>query len=257
MKSRTWILLRGLAREKGHWGPFAESFQSAFKNDEVLMIDLPGTGENRHLPSPTNIGGIFEFVRGQAVERAQASSTFTPVALSLGAMVAMEWMKRRPADLAGAVLINTSSKALSPVYHRLRWQMWCQFLRVVTMPSPRDRERTIIDMMINSEEMRVKALPVWAKVATDHPVSYRNMASQLAAAAFYEGLDQPTNVPVLLLNSLGDRFVDPSCSTALHEKWGWPIERHSWGGHDLPWDDADWIIQKIKAWCSANGAGRN
>jgi hypothetical protein len=34
----------------------------------------------------------------------------------------------------------------------------------------------------------------------------------------------------------------------LHEKWGWPIERHPWAGHDLPWDDPQWVISQIDTW---------
>lgn len=255
MKNKTWILLRGLAREKGHWGPFAETFTQTFKSQgEVLQIDLPGTGEFRNLTSPASIKEIFEFVRGQAIERAPSNSTFNLVAISLGGMVAMEWMKQRPEDLSGAVLINTSLKSLSPIYHRLRWQIWGKFLKVLTEQSPRERERLIIDMLINKEEARNAALPVWTKIASDHPVSYRSALNQLMAAARFNGLDKETSVPVLLLSSLGDRFVDPSCSTALHDKWDWPIERHPWGGHDLVWDDPDWIIAKIKSWSSSAGA---
>lgn len=257
MKNKTWILLRGLAREKGHWGPFAERFTEAVAPDQVLQIDLPGTGEFRNVTSPTSIKGIFEFVRGQAIERVQDNNLFVIVAISLGGMVAMEWMKHRPEDLAGAVLINTSLKGASPVYNRLRWQIWPKFLQAVSTQSPRERERLIIDMLINSEEARAQALPVWTKIASDHPVSYRSVLNQLWAAATFEGLEKETQVPVLLLSSLGDRFVDPSCSTVLHEKWGWPIERHAWGGHDLPWDDSEWMIQKIKAWTSSTVAKQN
>jgi pimeloyl-ACP methyl ester carboxylesterase len=252
MKNNTWIILRGLGREKGHWGPFAGRFHDAFPEDEILYVDLPGTGEFRGTASPANVAGIFQFVRGKAIERAKAQASFKLVAVSLGAMVAMEWLKQKPDDLAGAVLINTSLKSLSPMYHRLRWQIWMKFLKLVTEQVPREREREIIDLLINSEEARAKALPLWTKLATDHPVSYRTMFNQLLAGSRFEGLNQPVNVPVLLLNSLGDRFVDPSCSAALHRKYGWPLERHAWAGHDLPWDDPEWCVAKIKAWDSSS-----
>lgn len=247
-KTTAWVLLRGLAREHGHWGPFVEQFKQTFPQDDVLPIDLPGSGEFIKERSPKTMGEIFTFVRAKAIERARSQSQFKIVAISLGGMVAMEWMNQRPEDLAGAVLINTSAKPLSPLYHRLRWQVWSKFAKVLTTQSAKERERQVIDLLMNSEEAREKALPLWMKLAIERPTSYLNFTNQILAAALFDGLKQAVDLPVLVLNGLGDRFVDPSCSTVLHEKWGWPIERHPWAGHDLPWDDADWTLQKIAAW---------
>lgn len=254
--AKTWILLRGLVREKGHWGPFLERFQMTFPGDKILPLDLPGAGEYRHLTCPRSMQGVFQFVRGQAVERADADARFRVLAISMGAMVALEWMRQKPEDLESCVLVNTSLKSLSPFYQRLRWQVWQKLLKVLTIQVPRDRERAIIEMLMNSEEARQKALPIWVKVATDHPVTYPNFVNQLFAAARFQGLSQKPDLPVLLLNSLGDRFTDPSCSEALHEKWGWPIERHPWAGHDLPWDDPSWVLDRIKTWYSLKDAER-
>ena len=252
MKSNnTWILLRGLAREKGHWGPFPEQLKEAFPGREVLCIDLPGVGEFRELSSPTRMQEIFEFVRGQAVEKAKAQSSFTLLAISLGGMVAMEWMRQRPSDLSGCVMINTSVGPLSPIYRRLRWQVWGRFLRLVTMKSPRERERAIIELLMNNEEVRAGALALWSKLAMERPIRHRVVLHQLLAASRYEGLTEPTSVPVLLLSGLGDRLVDPSCSQDLQERWGWSLERHPWAGHDLPWDDPEWTLNKLRAWAGA------
>ena len=61
----TWILLRGLAREKRHWGDFLEQFRSAFPNDKILALDLPGAGEFFKETSPRTVEGMFNFVRGE------------------------------------------------------------------------------------------------------------------------------------------------------------------------------------------------
>jgi pimeloyl-ACP methyl ester carboxylesterase len=225
-KTTAWILLRGLARERGHWGPFLEQFSNAFPKDEVLAIDLPGSGEFLNETSPKTMSEIFAFVRAKAIERARSQSQFKLVAMSLGGMVAMEWMSQRPEDLAGCVLINTSAKPLSPFYYRLRWQIWSKFAKVLATQSAKERERQVLDMIVNNEEARNKALPLWTKLAIDRPMSYSNFTNQLLAAALCGGLKAPVNLPVFILNGLGDRLVDPSCSTVLHEKWGWPIERH-------------------------------
>jgi pimeloyl-ACP methyl ester carboxylesterase len=243
-----WILLRGLARESGHWGPFVDQFKAAFPGDDVIALDLPGVGEFAKERSPRSVQEIFTFVRAEAVKRAKSQSPFKLVAMSLGGMVAMDWMEEKPDDLSAVVLINVSAKGFSPAYKRLRWQVWPGFLKAVSSQSFKEREKLLIDMLINSPEAREKALPVWVKIANEQRISYASFANQLLAAARFQGLKKEAPVPVLLLNGLGDRFVDPSCSTVLHEKWGWPLERHAWGGHDLPWDDPAWVINKIRDW---------
>jgi pimeloyl-ACP methyl ester carboxylesterase len=244
----TWILLRGLARESGHWGPFNELFHQTFADDEILNIDLPGSGEFVNVKASTSMSGILNFVRAQAMQRTRSHSSFKLVAISLGGMVAMEWMNQKPGDLAGCVLINTSDRSLSPAYKRLRWQVWRDLGKIIATQTVREREKQLTDLLLNNEEARAQALPLWAKIGLERPTSYLNFANQLLAASRFGGLKQAVDVPVLLLNGLGDRFVDPSCSTKLHEKWGWPIERHPWGGHDLPWDDPQWVISRIDTW---------
>lgn len=248
----TWILIRGLTREKGHWGSFIGQFRDRFPGDEVLAIDLPGFGDLHEQTSPRTIAEIFSVVRSQAIQVARSQNQFRVVAISLGGMVAMEWMRQDAQSLSGCVLINTSSRAHSPFYNRLRWQIWRQFLKAITITSPRDREKVILDMLMNNEAAKEAAFPLWLKIAKDRPVSYINFANQLAAAARFHGLERPPEVPVLLLNSLGDRLVEPSCSADLAKAWNCPIERHPWGGHELTWDDPEWILTKIKTWNDSN-----
>lgn len=250
-KSRTWILLRGLAREKGHWGPFVSQFQSAFPGDEILPIDFPGVGEFKDEVSPRTMDGIFKFVRARAVERTKAQTQFYLVAVSLGGMVAMEWLRSRPEDLGGAVLINTSVSSLSPFYYRLRWQVWGKFAGLLATTSPRDREKALTEILINSVTAREKALPIWNRLANERPIKASTFLHQLLAAAQFKNIPFDTKVPVLLLSGLGDRLVDPSCSFLLHDKTRWPMEKHPWGGHDLTWDDPDWILNHIKTWSKA------
>lgn len=253
--SSTWILIRGLAREQGHWGAFRDQFAASLpKGDDVLAIDLPGTGEHYQESSPMTMSSIFNHVRGEAIARTREQNQFKILAVSMGAMVAMEWLKQKPQDLSGCVLINSSSRSLSPAYRRLRWQIWGDFVKLAGEQNLRERERGILDLLLNNPEARAEALPLWAKIATERPVSYPNFFRQLTASATFGGLEKAPDVPTLLLNGLGDRFVDPSCSTQLHERYGWPIFRHPWAGHDTTWDDPQWVIDKIKLWATSANA---
>lgn len=248
---RTWILLRGLGREKGHWGSFTDQFQTRFSGDEVLALDLPGSGEFRDVTAPRTVRETFEFVRAKAVERAKSQNEFYLVALSLGGMIALEWLRQKPDDIAGCVLINSSSKAVSPMFHRLRWQIWTKFAAIVATSAPREREKAVLEIVVNSAPMREKALPLWYRLAVEHPIRYSTFANQLFAAAQFK--DLPENARnVLLICGLGDRLVDPSCSIRLHEKMNWPLVKHPWGGHDLTWDDPDWVLQNIGSWSEAS-----
>lgn len=251
MNSQTWVFFRGLAREHGHWGAFPEEFKKSFPGSSVFTIDLPGTGDYCDLESPTTISGIFQFAREQAMREMTSAglsgSRVHILAISLGGMVAMEWLRRFPEELAECVLINSSSQNLSSIHHRLRWQIWPDFVRLISIQSPREREKALIELLMNNEEARERALPIWTKIAQERPIGYGTLFKQLLAASRFKSLSEPVKVPVLVLNSLGDRLVDPSCSSVLSEKWKWPIARHPWAGHDLPWDDPEWIFEKIKS----------
>lgn len=251
-KPVVWVALRGLARERGHWGPFLDDWRAELGGDDVLAIDLPGVGEYAAQASPKTLAGIADFVRARAIERAP-NARYRLLTISLGAMVGFEWLRAYPNDIAGLVAINTSIASLSPFYHRLRWQVWSRFAKLATIQPARERERALIDLLINDPAAQARALPIWAKLAQERPVSYPTFANQLWAASRGGGPLVIHDCPGLILSGLGDRFVDPSCSTDLARATAWPIVRHPWAGHDLPWDDGAWVIARLKEWQETSG----
>ena len=76
------------------------------------------------------------------------------------------------------------------------------------------------------------------------------MLQQLVAASHYR-IKEKVPVPTLLIVGLGDRLVNPQCSEDIHDKFGYPIVRHPWGGHDLTVDDGPWVAEEIKKWVSS------
>ena len=65
--------------------------------------------------------------------------------MSLGGMVAVDWARRHPDELAACVLVNTSLRPFSPWYRRLRpanYPALLGFLR--PWLSDRQREQTIL-----------------------------------------------------------------------------------------------------------------
>ena len=52
---QNWLLIRGLARESGHWGDFLTQLQRAFPQAQIHCLDLPGCGINHRQSSPDSI----------------------------------------------------------------------------------------------------------------------------------------------------------------------------------------------------------
>ena len=115
----TWVLLRGLTGESGHWGAFVEQLQAALPGAKVVALDLPGNGVQFAQPSPTRVPVMVEHCRTQLAS-AGLAAPYHMVAMSLGAMVAAAWADAYPQDVATQVLINTSMRPFSRFYQRLR-----------------------------------------------------------------------------------------------------------------------------------------
>ncbi|MED5430791.1 MAG: alpha/beta hydrolase, partial [Pseudomonadota bacterium] len=99
--ARTWVLLRGLVREQKHWEEFPAQFQAAVPNDRVICLDLPGNGVFYREDSPTRIASMVAHAREQ-LSRQGESGPYYLVALSLGAMTAVQWLSQAPHEVAFA-----------------------------------------------------------------------------------------------------------------------------------------------------------
>jgi pimeloyl-ACP methyl ester carboxylesterase len=240
----TWVLLRGLAREAGHWGDFAQRLRARLPaGDGVVALDLPGNGELWRERSPVSVSDMVHAAR----TRIGRPPPYVLVALSLGGMVALEWARRYPQDLAGCVLVNSSFADVSPFWHRLQPRAALTLLGLLRPGlSPRDRERRVLALTSN-EPVEPAVLQRWIRCAENHPVSRANFLRQLRAAArFRAGANAPA-VPLLLVASAQDRLASVQCSRALARRWGLPLQLHPTAGHDLPLDDPDWLLRRLFA----------
>ena len=266
---QNWILLRGLARESAHWGAFADLLQSAFPDARITLLDLPGAGCFYRETSPSTIKEITQTVRNHALDKGVIKQPATILALSLGAMVAWEWMRSYPEDICGAVLMNTSFADLSPFYQRLRWQSYRDFAALAITRNVYKRESAILRLTSNRRNIsrdgvyaasqsgtgaaqHKQLTQAWKKIQDDRPVSLKNSFRQIIAAATYRPGDIKPEQPVLLLNGLGDRLVAPACSEVIHKKWNLELRRHPWAGHDLTLDGGAWVAMQLKDWVDQN-----
>ena len=106
----TWILLRGLTRESRHWGDFPTGFRSAVPDADVVTLDLPGNGRLHKMPSPSCVGDMTEFCRADLTGRG-IRPPYHLLAMSLGAMVAVDWAAKYPEELVACVLITQACKS--------------------------------------------------------------------------------------------------------------------------------------------------
>ncbi len=264
-----WVFLRGLVRESAHWDDFPDIFRAAIPGARVHLIDLPGNGQHWRLPSPLSLRETMEAVRAEALAAMQAQCrsdtalTYTTnskhvrgdgllpyylLTISLGSMVAVEWANRHSDELAGAVLINTSLRGLSPLHQRLSLRAWPLIAHIVAATDAAKRERLIFELTSSLPDPSARLIENRVATHRFHPVQLKNVFRQLWAAARYlPPLEKPP-IPLLLLNSKGDRMVDPSCTQAMAQRWGIEPKIHPWAGHDLPLDDPEWVITAVLDW---------
>lgn len=246
-----WVFLRGLVRESAHWDDFPERFAQAVPGARVYPIDLPGNGLHWRQTSPLNMRRMMEAVRNESLQLAQAqdqSKAFYLLSVSLGSMVAVEWAQQHPEELAGIVLVNTSLRGLSPLRQRLSCRIWPLLARIIASGNVAKREHLIFMLTSALKEPSPGLIENRVGIHQRHPVALANVFRQLwAAARHHPALEKPS-MPLLLLNSLGDRMVDPNCTHAIARQWNVEPKTHPWAGHDLPLDDPDWVVAKVVNW---------
>jgi len=245
----TWVLLRGLTREAAHWNGFDRRLATALgPPHRVLTLDLPGNGTLYQARSPASVAEMAAAGRAELGRRSQPAP-YVLVAMSLGAMVALDWARSAPHEVAGCVLINTSLRGMSPFWQRLQPHNYAA-LAGVMMPgrTPLPREQAVLAMTSNQPAHQRDTAAAWAAVARQRPVTRGNALRQLLAAARYRAPAQPPAVPALLLASAGDRLVSAQCSQRIAAAWGWPLRMHPDAGHDLPLDAPAWVQQQICDW---------
>lgn len=247
----TFVLLRGLVREAGHWGDVAELLQRELPAGEaVIALDLPGNGARHRMKSAATVAGLLAACRSDLRQRG-AAPPFVLVAMSLGAMVALQWCEEAPGELAGCVLVNTSLRGVSPAWLRLKPRNWLRLAGLLAPGlSPLRRERLVLAMTSSDAPAHAAVPRRWAAIAAARPVRRTNAIRQLLAALRYAAPARP-GVPLLVLASARDTLVDPRCSIQLARLWQLPVALHPQAGHDLPLDAPQWFVASVARWWRA------
>jgi pimeloyl-ACP methyl ester carboxylesterase len=239
-----WLMLRGLAREKRHWGSFPTMFGDALACG-THTIDLPGFGTESERPSPTSIAAITDDTRARFL-RERAPGAWSILAISLGGMVALDWCARYPADFARCVVINTSAADLSLPHERFLAKNWPTVARTALGGDAVQRERNSLAMTVNRADLDKEAIAVrWAEWARERRPTQGSFVRQLYAATTSR-LPKKIDVPVQVLAAKTDRLVSVKCSEKIAAKLRVPLSLHDGGGHDLSLDAPEWIIEQVR-----------
>ncbi|MGJ7519040.1 alpha/beta fold hydrolase [Variovorax sp. LT1P1] len=245
-----WVLLRGLTREAGHWGPLPAMLRERLPGTRILTLDLPGAGERHGMRSPTSIRATMEDCRTQL--HALGVTRCHLLAMSLGAMVAVEWAHRHPQDVASAVLVNTSLRPFSAWHQRLRPRHYPALIGVLwPWRDAHTREAVVLRLTSRRRFTAAQKMAVvddWVALRERHPVSTANALRQLLAAARYRAPLPAPGVPLLIVVGACDGLVDPGCSQRFARAWQLPIHTHPTAGHDLALDDPAWLVDEVMAW---------
>jgi pimeloyl-ACP methyl ester carboxylesterase len=248
----TWILLRGLTREQAHWGDFPDQLRQALPSHTLILTpDLPGNGTLWQSRSPCAVPDMVDQIR-LALQNAGHAPPYHVLAMSLGAMVTVDWAARHPEELAAAILLSTSLRPFSPFWQRLRPRQYSRILKLLSFrATDREWEQAILEMTSCHAGAPQATVARWVAARRAHPVSVGNAARQLVAAARYSAPDTPPSVPMLLLNGQGDQLVHPACSQAMAQAWQLPLITHPTAGHDLPLDAGPWLVSQVTAWLAS------
>jgi pimeloyl-ACP methyl ester carboxylesterase len=244
MTRPTWILLRGLGRESGHWGPFVPALAAALPEARIVTLDLPGTGSRLQERAPRTIGENVERLReAPELREARGSPTFL-FGLSFGGMVAMDWGARHGEELAGIIVAASSSSDVAPLWKRFSPGGFYGLVLGLIDPDPRRRHGRMADLILNRDDVRAEAVRLWVQIERTRPITRDTLRAQMLAAGAWRA-PSAISRPLRFLVGANDRLVHPDCSRRLARRYGAPLSTHREAGHDLTTDATGWAVEEV------------
>lgn len=246
------FLVIGLTKEGAHWDDdFVENLKKKFNTQDVIAVDLPGAGQFLDKKSPLSMEGIVKETRQHYLKYLDGNSHNIMVSVSLGGMVATEWIKHYPADFEKFVIINSSFRGFSPVHKRVQPWAMKKFFKVFLSKTEEEKEDQIIKLCSNNSDMYDHTKHKWVKIAKERPMAKQNMVRQLIAASRYSPNHKP-EIPTLIIAARHDKLAHFSCSEKLQERWNKDLhimeEEHI--GHGVHIDAPVELAQVIHDWAT-------
>lgn len=245
------ILLRGLLREKRHWGDFPDILQSNLGSEfSVEALDLPGIGTQRGTLFSLDIDEVVHDLRTRS-EVIMKKDKILLVSNSLGSMIAMKWAELFPEDLSGVVLMNTSASNISDLKERISKYALKVFAQVIAEEDPAKREAKVLSLVSSKYINDSSKAEEWGSYAMGKKETLELGLRQLWVASKFHSRGV-LDVPSLVLCSLQDRLLDPMATMKVARAIGAEQRINHVAGHDLPLDDPEWVSLEIKNWIKSS-----
>jgi len=248
------ILLRGLVREKRHWGNFPEKLEESLNGGKAVPLDLPGVGEKHNSPAPFMISDYVKELRSELESlKKKFNGPWSILGISMGGMIALEWLSLYPEDFKTGIIVNSSSSEQVSIFKRMSLETIQMIAKLFIKNDLRERERAILTMTTNMTEINDQLLDRWAGFAKDAPIKRETFIRQIFAASRFKS---PPSIikPVLFLATKNDRLAAFINSEMLSRKYNSPFVLHQNAGHDLSLDDGPWLIEQTIEWLKKNEA---
>lgn len=245
-----WLLLRGLARDARHWMVFPKKLEEGLgdRAHRTFCIDFPGMGNRHHEEAPKSISEMVDAVRPELLRlKEEHGGEWNLLSISLGSMAAMDWCERHPNDFNRAVFINTSARNLAAPWQRMRIDTLASLLKIFWVRDMIERERIILRSTSHQLEELEEVAKIWADFTPEGGHNKKGILRQLMAAIRFQAPEK-IDIPALIICSANDRLANPVCSERLADRFGAPLRKHEWAGHDLPLQDGEWIVDQIRDW---------
>ncbi len=241
-------LIIGLTKESRHWSEdFLNEIHSQLKPNKIHLVDLPGSGKFLHSKSPTTLASIVDQTREQLEFHPDRKRVV--VAISLGGMVAWEWVTRYPNDFDAMVMINSSMAGVSSVFRRVQPKAILSFLQIALAKKGEKKEKLILDLCSNHESNAKKIHPKWAKIGIEGDMRLSNVLRQLVAGMRFRPKAIP-RLPLLLIASKYDRLAHYSCSQDIARltKAQLVLCEDQSIGHAFHLDGPQFLVSEISGW---------
>jgi pimeloyl-ACP methyl ester carboxylesterase len=239
-KKNIWILSGRMHMYEGY-----SASQSTFL---IHGLEIHGNGQYFQRTSEMSVSEMVEQVRADYFKIKQQfpkDDEFTLAAISLGGMIATEWLHKYPEDFNKLVLVNTSFSGICSIFERFRPENFVNYIKLLVAGSPREKEEILFEFILYQKEKNRFLIDYWTKIRQERPVSNLNTLRQLLAGWRFKMPSIPPKIPTWVMVGEKDQLVSPNCSHQIATKWNLPLLRSFEAGHDLTNDDPKWFIDEI------------
>jgi len=243
------VLLHGFIADSGVWRRQIEELSADF---DVVAWDAPGCGESSDVPEEFSMAEFADCLAG--LLHAIGVSAAHVLGLSWGGTMALEFYRRRPADVLSLVLADTYAGWTGSLGEEAAAQRLARCLRESEMP-PDEWVPQWVPHAFSANAPRA-LLDEYAAIMSDfHPVGFRAM-SRAVAPDFRDVLPQ-IEVPTLLIWGDDDKRSPQSAGERMRDEIrGARLVLIPGAGHVSNMEQPALFNAAVREFCLAVEAGR-